>query len=138
MPKHQIDVEPNAELAVGDAEVVKRFFGVRNLEEVQRLGGRITVMLSLGPTRKPAKKELEASYVEYLKKFTGPVGEIREKLSHLTTKELKIISKYLEIPTRSSARADEIISSIISSVTAGRKFGSIAGTPPSGGSSDDV
>jgi hypothetical protein len=121
VPKRLIDFKPGNSLPSEFKEFLEKTFDRREIERLERLGGRISILLAAPYTDRPRQGEklvMDQSFLEKLKAETNNAPKLHELLASLSVAQLKQLCRLLKEPIRSRANKGEIASDLIRNLQA--------------------
>jgi len=130
VPKREITHSAGRRLDEHLREFLSQYFTPTDLERVERLGGRISISLTLSDTqrRKPGESVVvDATFVKRLEELRNSPDDFHATLRRLTVAELRQISKLVGHPTRSGASAAEMRAALLRHLQAEDVWRGIAG-----------
>lgn len=115
MPKHQIKVIQGNPISPEIRDLLSRYFNSKELERLERLGGRILITIS-APYRDTggqcSKVQIDLGFVERLISERNETDKVQQVLEALSVGQLKQLCSLLGQPVRSSANRAEIMTEI--------------------------
>ena len=119
MPKYEIIHKAGQAVNEEIKWIIDKYFDPKEIERLQRLGGRILISIAT-PYKGKRKKEItiDKSFIENLKLNRNHIDELRGILDELTIKQLKEVCNFINQPVRSSASSEEIKRELVRSLQA--------------------
>jgi hypothetical protein len=128
MPKRELTIVPGRTISENLRRIIQEAFESGVLDSLELKGGRITIQVSVGPKKKARlAPKFDQRYIEYIRTFSGDEIELRQRLETLPVQHLKLIARELGLPLRSNATSQEMLSEILGSAVAGKRWGQISG-----------
>lgn len=119
MPKHEIIHKAGEPVTKETKWLLDRFFDLKEVKKLERLGGRILISVAAPyKTKKPKEITIDDSFVNNLKSNRNDVAALRNILDGLTIKQLKEICGLIKQPVRSNATSEEIKRELVRSLQA--------------------
>ena len=128
MPKYNIIIKPGKELSGKLQKLVKDYFDEKQLEKLERFGGRIQISLTAPYTD---RKDQDAHIVInelFIAEIKKDLVLAQKKLSIMTKNQLKEVAKLLNFPIPSKANTKEVRNSIIDFLGSAEKWQGISGS----------
>lgn len=120
MPKHEIIHKAGQPVPNELKELLLRFFGEKDLDKLERLGGRIQISLTspFVSRKKKDKKnfKIDKDFILELRELKDKPDMLKEKLAGLTVKQIKTIGNMIELPLRTKSSRQEMIDEIIDTI----------------------
>ncbi len=109
MPKHEIFHKAGEPISAEIKYIVKNYFSDKEIQKLERLGGRILISVS-APYKKETKEKfiIDDTFIENLKSNQRDTDNLKDLLDKLPVKQLRELCKILGQPVRSNAVAEEI------------------------------
>ena len=126
MPKYEILHRAGQPVSEEIRWIVEKYFDVKEIEKLERLGGR--VLISVAAPYKPKIKKnihIDEVFVSSLKSEKKNFDELKRILDELSIKKLKELCGLMNQPVRSSANSEEIKRELIRSLQAEDYWNSI-------------
>lgn len=110
MPKFEIFHKAGEQVSDDIRYLIRKYFDTKEIEKLERLGGRILVSISAPYNRSRLLKEatIDKSFIDTLRSKSKNVEDLRAILDKLSVKQLKELCGHLDQPVRSGATAEEI------------------------------
>ena len=109
MPKYEIIHKAGEPVTDEIRWILDRFFDLKEVKKLERLGGRILISIAAPyKTKKSKEITIDDSFVNNLKSNRNDVAVLRNILDGLTIKQLKEICGLIKQPVRSNATSEEI------------------------------
>ena len=119
MPKYEIIHKAGEPVTDEIRWILDRFFDLKEVKKLERLGGRILISIAAPYKAKKSKEiTIDDSFVNNLKSNRNDVAALRNILDGLTVKLLKEICGLIKQPVRSNATSEEIKRELVRSLQA--------------------
>ncbi|MCK4830780.1 hypothetical protein KA005_84490, partial [bacterium] len=119
MPKYEIIHKAGEPVTDEIRWILDRFFDLKEVKKLERLGGRILISIAAPYKAKKSKEiTIDESFVNNLKSNRNDVAALRNILDGLTVKLLKEICGLIKQPVRSNATSEEIKRELVRSLQA--------------------
>ena len=119
MPKYEIIHKAGEPVTDEIRWILDRFFDLKEVKKLERLGGRILISIAAPYKAKKSKEiTIDDSFVNNLKSNRNDVAALRNILDGLTIKQLKEICGLIKQPVRSNATSEEIKRELVRSLQA--------------------
>ena len=119
MPKHEIIHKAGEPVTKETKWILDRFFALKEVQKLERLGGRILISVAAPyKTKKTKEMTIDHSFVSNLKTSRNDVAELRNSLDGLTIKQLREVCNLVNQPVRSNATSEEIKRELVRSLQA--------------------
>ena len=119
MPKYEIIHKAGEPVTDEIRWILDRFFDLKEVKKLERLGGRILISIAAPYKAKKSKEiTIDDSFVNNLKSNRNDVAALRNILDGLTIKLLKEICGLIKQPVRSNATSEEIKRELVRSLQA--------------------
>ena len=119
MPKHEIIHKAGQPITEEIRWIVDRYFDLKEIEKLERLGGRILISIATPyKSKKPKGITIDETFVDNLKSNRNDVVELRNILDGLTIKQLKEACSLIKHPVRSNATSEGIKRELVRSLQA--------------------
>lgn len=109
MPKFEILHKAGNAVSDELKYIIDKYFSPKEIEKLERLGGRVLISLS-SPYRVKSKNKIEINdeFFQFLRNNQNEYSALKNLLDQLSVKQLKILCERLNQPIRSNAVAEEI------------------------------
>ena len=128
MPKYNIIIKPGKELSGKLQKLVKDYFDEKQLEKLERFGGRIQILLTAPYTDRKAQDAHIVINELFIAEIKKNLVLAQKKLSIMTKNQLKEVAKLLNFPIPSKANTKEVRNSIIDFLGSAKKWQGISGS----------
>jgi len=119
MPKHEIVHKAGQPVTDEIKEIVDKYFEAKEIEKLERLGGRILISISSPYRRKSQKKiVVDEQFVKSLISKKSNTSILMEMLDDLFSKQLKEICKIIKQPVKSNSTIESLKKEIIRNIQA--------------------
>lgn len=127
MPKHEIFHEAGQPVTDETRWIIKKYFDHKEIEKLERLGGRILISVA-APYNRKVKKDIniDGEFISTLKSKRQDFKELKTILDELSVKQLKKVCNMMNHPVQSSATSEEIKRELIRSIQAQDYWNSIS------------
>jgi len=127
MPKHEIFHKAGQKVSNEIKAIVAQYFDSKELERLERLGGRILISVST-PYKPKSKKNIvvDKKFIQSLITNRTNIDLLMTELNQLTVKQLKEVCKLLNRSVPSNALSEEIKRYIIQTLQAEDYWNSIS------------
>ena len=99
-------------------DILKRYFSQKEIDKIERLGGRILISVSIPYGKKQTKNrdkiEIGDEFIKRLRELKSDKNELERVLSELSVKQLRELGKYVGYPLRTKSAKQEILDELIS------------------------
>src|SRR5229473_1226806 len=121
MPKHHIDFDSSHSLPEDIRLWLLRYFDPKQLQRLERLGGRVTISL-VAPYvhrgRAASRVTIDDQFVETLRAQRADIVALNRSLGQLSEKQLRELCRTVAQPVRSSASKAELKAELIRNLQA--------------------
>jgi hypothetical protein len=126
MPKHEIFHRAGHPVSEEIKGIVEKYFDAKEIEKLERLGGRILISVA-APYKPKIRKNIniDEEFVSKLKSEKKNFDKLKGILDELSIKQLKKICELMNQPVRSNANSEEIKRELIRSIQAEDYWNSI-------------
>ncbi len=118
MPKKEFLHKGGTPVSGDVLDILKRFFSQKEIEKIERLGGRILISVSIpyGKKKRKNKEKIEIGddLIKRLRKIRSNKKELENILAELSVKQLRELGKYVGYPLRTKSARQEILDELIS------------------------
>jgi len=118
MPKYETHHPAGNPTSKELRELLLRFFKEKDVERLERLGGRIMISLTVPytPRRKGSKKHIDIGeqFVLELRTVRDEPLALKDKLKWLSVKQLRELGKFIGHPLRTKSARQEIVEELVS------------------------
>ena len=119
MPKYEIIHKAGEPVTDEIRWILDRFFDLKEVKKLERLGGRILISIAAPYKAKKSKEiTIDDSFVNNLKSNRNDVVALRNILDGLTIKQMKEICGLIKQPVRSNATSEGIKRDLVRSLQA--------------------
>jgi hypothetical protein len=121
MPKHQIDLEPGRSLPDDLKQWLVRYFDTKQLQRLERLGGRVTLSFVAPYVLRDAIARgitINEQFLEAIRAQRKDVEALERQLRPLNEKQLREVCRLLAQPVRSSASKAELRAELVRNLQA--------------------
>jgi len=119
MPKYEIIHKAGEPVSDDVRWIIDNFFNPKEINKLERLGGRILISIAAPYKRKTHSKIIvDESFISNLKDKKKDVDELKKILDELSVKHLKTLCKLINQPVRTNDNAEEIKREIIRNIQA--------------------
>lgn len=98
--------------------LLKRYFSEKEIEKIERLGGRVLISVSIPYGKKKGNKktkiEIGDDLIKRLRDIRSNKKELENILGDLSVKQLRELGKYVGYPLRTKSAKQEILDELIS------------------------
>lgn len=130
MPKHEIIHKAGEPVRDDVRWIIDKYFNPKEIEKLERLGGRILISIAAPYKRKIRKKiVIDESFISELKGKKKDTDELKKILDELSVKHLKALCLLINQPVRTNDTAEEIKREIIRNIQAEDYWKSISQKP---------
>lgn len=127
MPKHEIVHKAGQPVTDEIKEIVDKYFEAKEIEKLERLGGRILISISSPYRRKSQRKPVvNKQFVKSLISKKSNTDILLEMLDDLSSKQLKEICKMIKQPVKSNSTIESLKKEIIRNIQAESMWESIS------------
>ena len=118
MPKKEFIHKGGNPISGEVLQILERYFTQKEIDKIERLGGRILVSVSIPYRNKKIKNkdkiEIGDNLIKRLRKIRSNKNELEDVLSELSVKQLRELGKYVGYPLRTKSARQEILDELIS------------------------
>lgn len=127
MPKHEIFHKPGDPVSDQIKWIIDKYFDPKEVEKLERLGGRILISIA-APYKRKMKKEIaiDEEFITNLRSHRRDTATLKTLLDELSIKQLRTVCQTMEHPLKSNAKSEEIKRELIRSMQAEDFWSSIS------------
>ena len=113
MPKHNIFLKPGENIPEDIQQILNKYFNSKNIEKLEKFGGRIQISLTAPYTDRKQLKEKLIIDDNFLSKINEDIEFAKREIESLKRDQLKELAKYLNFPLSSKATIKEARKSLL-------------------------
>ena len=118
MPKKEFFHKGGNPVSGDVLDILKRYFSQKEVDKIERLGGRILISVSIpygkSKTKNREKIEIGDELIKRLREIRSNKNELERILSELSVKQLRELGRYVGYPLRTKSARQEILDELIS------------------------
>jgi len=126
MPKYNLINQPGENIPENIQEILKKIFASKDLEKLEKFGGRIQVSLTAPYTDRKKQKSAVNIDDTFIKRIIYDLNFAENELEFLTKEQLKKVANLLDFPVSSKANTEEVRKNILEFLLSNKRWKGIS------------